>query len=344
MTNTKWLSALLAGTALTVASTAAMAETSLYFVSPVADMPASATQVSVSGELRAVAFAYKGREGDGIDADETYSNLGTRARVNFSGSTETSVGTVGAFIRLQNVNGNETSDTTTMNTGYGYWQASPEWQLLVGRTDSIGAIAAGTDWNLNSTLYSYYGGPTNTTNAQVRGTYTTGPLSWAVAVEDTNSENFTDSNGEDLAFGTSLTYTAGTGVDVTFSGIMQDDGSDKTDYFVGAGVNTSFNGVGVTAAIGAGNGYSNGTYLSIGGDEAYTVASLGMTFAVSEATSVEVALAYADDEDNNTVTDIGAAVLWSPAKQLTLGAGVGYSNWDAYQNETSGGIGAWFKF
>ena len=217
MTNTKWLSALLAGTALVAASSAAMAETSFlslsrtaagtFLVSPTADMPASATEVSISGELRVRGLAEKD------EGSDTLSNMDTRARVVIKGSTETSVGTVGAYVRLQSTDGGDVSASKQ----YGYWQATPEWQILAGRTDSIGAIEAGMDWNLNVSLFNYYAGPTNDTEKQVRATYTTGPLSWAVAVEDTDStccSDYTDADGDDLAFGTAVKYAAGNGVDV----------------------------------------------------------------------------------------------------------------------------------
>jgi hypothetical protein len=353
MTNTKWLSALLAGTALVAASTAAMAETSLvtmtrnaagegvtFSIAPTADMPAGATEISISGELRALGSAYNGTAGDGYDG-ETESDYSTRARVVVKGSTETSVGTVGAYVRFQSTNGGD----VTASKQYGYWQATPEWQILAGRTDSIGAIEAGVDWNLNASLFNYYAGPTNDTENQVRATYTTGPLSWAVAVEDTDPGSYTDSEGQDLAFGTQVKYSAGSGIDVALNGIMQDDGSYNSDYFIGAGLNTSFNSIGVTVAVGTGEGYEDALYSSLNADEGFTVASMGLTFGVSEATSVEVGMLYTDTEDQGSWSDINAAVLWSPAKQLTLGAGVGYSDFEGDdENETSAGIGAWFKF
>ena len=340
MTNTKWLSALLAGTALAVASSAAMADSSLLTISPVADMPASATEVSISGELRVVGSFLNSSN------DDAETDMGSRLRVVVQGSTETSVGTVGAYARLEQSNGNDnSSNQVTANKAYGYWQATPEWQILAGRTDSIGAIEAGLDWNLNASLFSYEGGPTNATTNQVRATYTTGPLSWAIAFEDTAPGIYSYSDGDQLAIGTALKYSAGTGIDVVINGITQEDNGDEADYFVGAGVNTSFNNVAVTAAVGTGEGYQGATYATIDTDEAYTVASLGLTFGVSEATSVEVGMAYTDTDDyNDGVTDINAALLWSPVGQLTLGAGIGYTDYNDGSTLTSGGLGAWFKF
>ncbi|MDP4823859.1 MAG: porin, partial [Aestuariivirgaceae bacterium] len=114
MTNTKWLSALLAGTALAVASSAAMADSSLLTISPVADMPASATEVSISGELRVVGSFLNSSN------DDAETDMGSRLRVVVQGSTETSVGTVGAYARLEQSNGNDnSSNQVTANKAYG---------------------------------------------------------------------------------------------------------------------------------------------------------------------------------------------------------------------------------
>ena len=139
MTNTKWLSALLAGTALTVASTAAMADTSLitmtrnaagegvtFYISPTADMPASATEVTIEGELRGLLTSTKA---DGSDRD---TDLGTRARVVVKGKTDTSVGTVGAYVRFNQSDFSTDDNYVDANKAYGYWEFSPGVTLTVG--------------------------------------------------------------------------------------------------------------------------------------------------------------------------------------------------------------------
>ena len=105
MTNTKWLSALLAGTALTVASTAAMADSTFltmtrnaaaqgvtFSVAPTADMPAAATSVTISGAV-----------GQWVESIDSETNFQTEADIYFAASTDTAIGkvSVGANVNLE---------------------------------------------------------------------------------------------------------------------------------------------------------------------------------------------------------------------------------------------------
>jgi len=349
MTNSKWLSALLAGTALTVASTAALADTSLitmkrnlagegvtFSISPTADMPAAATEVSVSGEVRGRAVYSKVK-----GADPT-TDFNSRARVFIKGKTETAVGTVGAYVRLEQSN----AGTVDANKHYGYWQMTPDWQLLVGRTDSIAAIEAGIDWNFNGSLVGNVGGPTNQTSTQARLTFGSGPFTWAVAVQDAVPGVATTSGGSDYGVGTALKFAAGSGIDFLLTAYSEQDsvGTDS-DYYVGAGANFALGSFATaTVAAGMGEGIVGASYLTVLRDEAFSNASVGLTFGVSETTSLELGYGYTDADVAGKASDITAALLWSPVGQLTLGAGIGYEDADVAGKTTSAGLGAWFKF
>ncbi len=349
MTNTKWLSALLAGTALTVASTAAFADNSLvtikrnlagegvtFYISPTADVAAPTSEVSVEGEVRGRALYSK------ADGANSTTDFDSRARVIVKAKTETAVGTVGAYVRL---NADNSSDVDAKKH-YGYWQMTPDWQLLVGRTDSIAAIEAGIDWNFNGSLVGNVGGPTNQTSTQARLTYGSGPFTWAVAVQDAVPGVATTSNGSDYGVGTALKFAAGNGIDFSLSAYSEQDsvGVDG-DYFVGAGANFGLGSVATaTVAAGMGEGVVGASYLTVGRDEAFSNASVGLTFDVSETTSLELGYGYTDADLAGKASDITAALLWSPVSQLTLGAGIGYEDADVAGKTTSAGLGAWFKF
>lgn len=350
MTNSKWLSALLAGTALTVASTAAFADTSLitmkrnlagegvtFSISPTADMPAAATEVTISGEIRGRALYSKA---DGADST---TDLNSRARVFIKGKTETAVGTVGAYVRLEQSN----SGTVNANKHYGYWQMTPDWQLLVGRTDSISAIEAGIDWNFNGALVGNVGGPTNSTETQVRLTYGSGPFTWAVSLEDSSAGTAATSATSNYAIGSALKFAAGNGIDFSLSSLaLEDNVGTDSNYFIGAGANFALGSFATaTAAVGMGEGKTGNSYVTVGVDEQFTNASVGLTFNVSEATALELGYGYTDADVAGTASDVTAALLWSPVSQLTLGAGVGYESGSAVAADTtSAGLGAWFKF
>ena len=161
MTNTKWLSALLAGTALTVASTAAMADTSLvtmtrnaagegvtFSVAPTADMPASATEITVGGRVRAEVYN-ENYENSG-HGGSFYDGTGIRAdwALYVSGKTDTSVGQVRAFVNMYGYGGGSTSTANVSSvTAAGEWDFAPGLTLIGGRTTTLdgGTMGYGAD-------------------------------------------------------------------------------------------------------------------------------------------------------------------------------------------------------
>jgi hypothetical protein len=199
-------------------------------ITPTADMPAPVSEVTVSGEIRVLAvFRDLEIDGDTIDLngdDDTawpeehdgWENsdfdIATRARLRVDGKTETAIGEVGGTIRLEGQRNNpggvsdgfdDTSSDVTLSIGWGYWQMTPNFQLGGGYWDSAAAIQAGWDWNGETALTGLNlangAGPTNTSVSQVRLTYSNGPLTAAVSVEDNNRRgNWADfdEGGEDL--------------------------------------------------------------------------------------------------------------------------------------------------
>lgn len=349
MTNTKWLSALLAGTALTVAATAAMADSSLvtmtrnaagegvtFSIAPTADMPAAATEVSIAGEVRGRILM------NDANGEASESDMNSRTRIVIKGNTETAVGAVGAYARLESSNG----DHFTGGKTYGYWQMAPEWQLLAGRTDSIGAIEAGIDWNFDGSLTGNVGGPTNSTRMQTRLTYGTGPMTVALAVQDASPGDMEPSQNSSYEYGAAVKFSAGNGVDVSVAGVSAEADDDTTGYFIGAGANFAMGSIATaTAAVGFGSGEATGSsYISLDSDEDFTSASIGLSFNVAEGTQLQTGYGVTKGDIQGSASDVTAALLWSPVGQLTLGAGVGYESGDATDKLATAGLGAWFKF
>ena len=106
-----------------------------FAIAPTADAAAPTTEVTVKGELRGRAISSRIKNGSST------TDFDSRARISVNGKTATSVGEVGAFIRLNQSD----AGNVDANKAYGWWQVSPELQLLAGRTDSIGAVEAGAD-------------------------------------------------------------------------------------------------------------------------------------------------------------------------------------------------------
>src|SRR5204862_3866096 len=75
------------------------------------------------------------------------------------------------------------SNTTKMNKAYGWWKFAPNWELMAGYNDNTAALQTGWDW-LAATGPTRSFGPSNINNEQMRLTYSSGPLSFAISLED----------------------------------------------------------------------------------------------------------------------------------------------------------------
>jgi hypothetical protein len=358
MTNTKWLSALLAGTALTVASTAAFADTSLitmkrnlagegvtFSISPTADMPAAATEITVAGEVRAILSNFK------ADGSDSVSDLSTRARLFVRGKTETAVGVVGAKLRVQDSG----SQNATINQYTGYWEFAPGLTLTAGRTDSIAAVQYGADWNATGgTWFGEGAALTNSSFQQVNVAFSSGPVAMTLGLEDS-------AVGPDLAVAASTTFSAGDfGAQLAGKSANVADGSaGDTAYAIGGGLGYSAGAFGLQFGAVTGRGLAGeysyvavptGTDLT---DDKFNAMSVLGTFSMTETTSLEAWYGTGTIKDFGTGTDdakvsgYGAGVFWNPVSQLRLGASVDTATREVAGVEadaTQVGVGAWFKF
>jgi hypothetical protein len=356
MTNSKWLSALLAGTALTVASTAAFADTSMltmtrnaagegvtFKVSPTADMPASATEVSVKGEIRALLTSKK------VDTEDRVTTTNTRARIFVNGKTETSVGVVGANFRIND----ETGKSAEINQYTGYWEFSPGLTLTAGHTDSIASVVYGADWNGSLNLAAEGAGLSNDSFEQINVAFTSGPVALVVGLEDT-------SVGTDLAMAASATFSAGDfGVQLAGKSAPVDTAGVDNAYAIGGGIGYSAGAFSVSVGAVTGRGLA-GEYSYLGfadavasaGDDFNAMSIIG-TFNITETTSVEAWYGtskvkdFEGGPDDAKVSGYGGGVFWNPVSQLRLGASAGTANFNTASGLDDGtmvGVGAWFKF
>ncbi|MDP4823507.1 MAG: hypothetical protein NWR47_06115 [Aestuariivirgaceae bacterium] len=360
MTNSKWLSALLAGTALTVASTAAFADTSMltmtrnaagegvtFSISPTADMPAASTEVTISGELRALLRSTKE---DGSDRE---TDLNTRARVVVKGKTDTSVGLVGAYVRFNQSNFSDDNNHVDTDKAYGYWEFSPGVTLNVGRNDSIASVVQGADWN-GTQLFSGDGaGLTNASANQANVSFTSGPVAMTVGIEHS-------AVGSDLGVAANTVFSAGDfSAQLAGKSAKTDDtdiAAGDTAYAIGGGIGFSSGGFGLSVGAATGTGLA-AEYVTVNTgdttDDKFTAMSVLGTFNMTETTSLEAWYGTGTIEEiaattaDRKVSGYGAGVFWNPVSQLRLGAGAGTHTIDAAGVETDStqiGVGAWFKF
>ncbi|MFZ5672132.1 MAG: hypothetical protein ACOZAM_04130 [Pseudomonadota bacterium] len=318
-------------------------------VVPTADA-APAAEVSVSGEIR-TALVYTD-----IDTEDFDDNLDVkvRGRIFIKGKADTAVGEVGGYFRLQADGGGNFSDyseNTKMNKAYGWWKFAPEWELMAGYNDNTAALQVGWDWLAASGPVSSFG-PSNINNEQMRLTYTSGPLSFAIAVEDADAgSTFGVVVTKDVLPGpVTVTSAAVVGVGqadradipaiegylmyssdaftAQLVGLYQtDDIGDNDDWAIGGGATV---GLGemfqLTAGAVVGEGTSqyanNVSPLTV--DEEFWGASVGLLANLSEDTRLELGVGYEDYDDAGTALGFGGGIYWDPVSQVTLGIGATY--------------------
>lgn len=197
-------------------------------ITPTADMPAPVAEIVVYGyvkgdvifdtngmtnkysfSLQSLAPAWK----DGNDDD--YVNLHAfQSRFGIKSKVDTAVGQVRARIEgdFFGKGGQQGGyGDFRLRQAYGEWDMAPGWTLLVGQTDYLENVT-----NVGIDTVDFYGdaGPLAKTRIpQVRLTWSDGPLTWAVAMEDptydssTVMPNFAGFIGYDIAGGHSIQLT-----------------------------------------------------------------------------------------------------------------------------------------
>jgi hypothetical protein len=316
-------------------------------VLPTADA-APAAEVSVSGEIRTALIYTDFNEGDDDDYDDNL-DVKVRGRIFIKGKADTAVGEVGGYFRLQADGGGDFSDyseSTKMNKAYGWWKFAPNWELMAGYNDNTAALQVGWDW-LAATGPVRSFGPSNTNNEQMRLTYSDGPLSFALALEDPDPVvifGSTESpDKSDLpALEAYLMYSTDA-FTVQIAALVSDDDSDDffsfedgdLDWAIGGGGTIGISdGFQITASAVVGEGTSSyaNNLGPLTNDEDFWGASLGILAHLSEDTRLELGVGYEDYDLADTALGIGGGVYWDPVSQVTLGAGATYVDFggDAY--------------
>ncbi len=314
---------------------------------PTADVPASTT-IEWSGYVRA-AIIYNdfdnGGSGGGQSAESDSSiHVKARGQLKVVGKTDTAVGEVGARIQIRaNPHEVDTNATVVMNEAWGWWAMTPELTLGGGFSGSLGNIGYGYDGACscyyvdNANVYTNPGDAT-----QLRLSWASGPISFAVAVEDADGGN---------AFSTSTTSTAftnddgiGVAAEVKWTGDTVSaevagtwrEGGDGATAVHAAHTHTDTDGGVDSYVIGAGLGFSLGEMASVS-----LAANVGRTnydadfwnvnglisANLSDAVHAELGAGYKEYEYNGDFSTIPDAQIWAvmaglyyePVSQLTIG-------------------------
>jgi hypothetical protein len=266
----------------------------------------------------------------------------SRGQIRVKAATDTAVGEVGVDIRLRgNFNGNGNADVYA-DVAWGYWAMTPELTFGGGYTGSLGNIGYGYD----GACSCYY-----TDNAdvafnpgdvtQMRLSYASGPLSFAVALED-GSRNSDAVNGDKLGAAGEIKYS-GDMISGEISGVWRDvDAASINDadelWQVGAGLGISLGdmaSLSLAAAMGKGPATieSEGVLFSgLGYDQSWWGVSALASVNLTDDVHAELAAGYKVREgDEMDIVTFGTApgeIEWSTDgvdyKTFGLMAGIYY--------------------
>lgn len=302
-------------------------------VLPTADMPA-ATSINWALQVRA-SIDYS--DADDGSLDETNVGVNARGRIRVKASTDTSVGKVGVDMRVQAVasdiglgSWNSIDPGADMNIIWGYWQITPEWQLAGGYAASLTDTGTGMD---GLAQYGDTIGLQTLDNEQFQLTYASGPIVWAIALED---NDFADMG---VAAATRLLYVGDgwvAGVVGAYWSVEQDEtglayGIDDA-WALGAAFQSNIGDVGLVSVNGAIYSDSHWAVTGYGKinitDAAFFEVSAGRVGGTQNA-----ALAAATNDEFCAVSTLGglghdacfnytlvnAGIYYAPVDQLMIG-------------------------
>jgi hypothetical protein len=304
---------------------------------PTADVPAS-TNIQWSGFVRAGIVLDNTRKTPGVltlttggivPGVTTKSNsvdVVSRAGIKVVGTTDTAVGEVGVRVALlgtvENRDGLNRSHAAVTTDGYwGWWKMTPEL-TLGGGVDGTLANSSNAFDNRCSCAYIATGGAFGHNDpTQIRLSYASGPISFAVAIEDEDDAALSSKN---FGFAGEMKY-AGDSVGFDLNAGYWDGANSALDndaaWTVNAGANMA---LGDIASLGLAIGVGEDNHLA-GNLDRYAKASVFLGFTLSDSISAELGGAYTDYKGAGKAYAVGAGLYYTPVSQLTLGLEASYA-------------------
>ncbi len=354
-------------------------------ITPTADLPAPATEITLSGSIRVLALWGKAKFAGASDNDF---DLAARGTLNIRSKTDTAVGQVRTRIQIRNqfssygfstggadpVAGDATTTQVEARLAYGEWDFMPGWTLLAGHAGQIAAVT-NVAYPTQPAMY----GLDSTRHNQIRLTYSGGPITFGVGIENPSRDNLGGTMNTTTVpdFAGFAQFNAPGGISLRVTGEAGKVGDDSvagtdTGYLVGVGaamsiaqinLNAGFvytKGLGCDSIFSAAGGYCR-VDTSVLGDDGETGAlakgygfqvnaGVGLTETVSANASFGY-FNYTNLVDTNLWDhgySVGGNIVWRPVEALQVAAEVDYYNAkDGAGNKGTtlvGGLGFWFFF
>lgn len=348
-------------------------------VLPTADMPA-ATSINWSLEVRA-AINYNDYDGGVMmaeeddpatttvneattaAADQTDVNFGVRGRIRVKASTDTSVGKVGVDMRLQAIaddiglgSWNSIDPSVDMDIIWGYWQITPEWQLAGGYAASLTDTGTGFDGLIT---YGDSIGLQTDDNEQFQLTYASGPIVWAIALED---NDFSDAGiavasrllyvGDGWVAGVVGAYWPVEGDELPGLGFSVDDA-----WAIGAAAQTNIGDMGLVSVNGAYysdshwaiTGYgrvnlSDAAYFELGAGRVGGTQNAALSATANDEFCAVSTLGGLGHDACHNYTQVNAGIYYQPVDQLRIGLQADKTWAKGSVDPMSASFVTWFSF
>ncbi|HUR42724.1 MAG TPA: hypothetical protein VMZ01_01360 [Aestuariivirga sp.] len=262
---------------------------------------------------------------DGYDPDSKTSVIG-RAHLRVVGKTDTAVGEVGVRVQLraryQGVD-NDEGRPFFAHEYWGWWAMTPELTLGGGFSSSLGDIGFGMDGACNCWWTDWFSSDERDTGfttafdpgdtAQVRLSWASGPISAAIALEESDLGVYYNGGEEDnLALAGQIAY-AGDTISGEISAIAYESsyGPYGDGFQVGAGIGFALGSVAnISLAAAMGENPYNGDYWGASGL---------ISFGLTDTVSFETGAAWRDYDDGGDLLEVLAGIYYNPVSQLTFG-------------------------
>jgi hypothetical protein len=313
---------------------------------PTADLPAT-TNIQWSGFVR-TALVYSSYDVDSVPYLNDSIEIQTRGEIKVVGTTETAVGEVGVQVKLRaNAEGLGNPGFVMPDGSYGWWKMTPELMLSAGYNGTLANIGYGYDGAC--TCYYTDNAPVDLNpgdRTQMRLTYASGPISMAIALEDSDINDQNDSTAlgglvaaekDSLGVSGEFKYSGD-----TFSGEIaggywdSGDGVIDDQYQIGAGL--SF-GLGDVAKLSMAAGFGRDPGYKVD-KNTYLTASILASANISDSVAVELGFGYSDFNDSSRffaplgghdvkVMAVLGGIYYNPVSQLTIGLEGEYQDWNS---------------
>ncbi len=342
-------------------------------VTPTADLPAPVAEVTVYGYVAGhVAYDFDEKHGVansfdssrvGEDSGDHIGITARQSRFGIKSKIDTSIGQIRTQIEGDFTSGEANSGSTLFRLRHavGHWDMTPNWTFTMGQywmTAALLPIGVSTVDFAGSLL-------TYSRATQVRLSYSDGPLSWAVAIEEPT--HYSSTNMPNIAG--YLQYDIAGGHQFIVTGEVADwepVGQDELGWAVQVGANFNLADVAtLTGGFGYGEGLLTKKFVfedgfddtDNNGDPLEALAFIvGLSFGLSETTSFNTQFSYVealgdqddDGDDKDKLYKVHANIMWQPVKQMRMGWEVIWAHSEYLDGRDEDGVratfGTWFFF